>query len=161
LNQRFLHGEFEKQDSIHFDDSLKFVTPGGNIVYGGGGIMPDVFIPVDTSGYSNYFRELRGKGIIYQYAFSFVDDHRNEMLKLKDYKSVLAFINHQPVVKELVAYAKDKGVTPDPHGLAQSLDVIEIQLKAYIARDVIDDDGFYPIIKDLDKTLLEAENLFK
>ncbi|WP_461641329.1 S41 family peptidase [Labilibaculum euxinus] len=161
LNHRFLHGEFEKQDSIHFDDSLKFETPGGNIVYGGGGIMPDVFIPVDTSGYSNYFRELRSKGVIYQYAFSFVDDHRAEMLELKDYKSVLAFIKHQPVVKELVAYAKNKGVKPDPHGLAQSLNVIEIQLKAYIARDVIDDEGFYPIIKDLDRTLLEAEVLFK
>jgi carboxyl-terminal processing protease len=161
LNHRFLNGEFEKQDSIHFNDSLKFVTPGGNIVYGGGGVMPDMFIPVDTSGYSNYFRELRGKGIIYQYAFSFVDDHRKEMLELKDYKAVLAFINHQPVVKELVAYAKNKGLKPDSKGLAQSLNVIEIQLKAYIARDVIDDDGFYPIIKDLDKTLLEAESLFK
>lgn len=160
LNQRFLHGEFEKRDSIHFNDSLKFETPGGNIVYGGGGIMPDVFIPVDTSGYSNYFRELRIKGVVYQYAFSFVDEHRDEMLELKDYQSVLAFINTKPIIKELVAYAKDKGVKPDPKGLAQSLSVIEIQLKAYIARDVIDDDGFYPIIKDLDETLLEAEGLF-
>jgi carboxyl-terminal processing protease len=160
LNQRYLNGEFEQQDSIHFNDSLKYTTPGGNVVYGGGGIMPDVFIPADTSGYSNYFRDLRSKGIIYQYAFSFVDKHRKEMLELKNYESVLAFIKTQPVLKELVSYAKNKGIPADSKGLAESRSVIEIQINAYIARDVIDDEGFYPIIKDIDSTLLKAETLF-
>ncbi len=57
LNERFTHGEFEVSDSIHFSDSLKFTTPGGKIVYGGGGIMPDKFVPVDTSGVSAIFSE--------------------------------------------------------------------------------------------------------
>ena len=57
LNERYTHGEFEVSDSIHFSDSLKFTTPGGRIVYGGGGIMPDKFVPVDTSGVSTIFRE--------------------------------------------------------------------------------------------------------
>ena len=160
LNHRFINGEFQKADSIHFNDSLKYTTPGGNIVYGGGGIMPDVFIPVDTSGYSNYFRELRSKGVIYQYAFSFVDKHRSEMLELKNYKQILNFVRNKPVIKNLVAYAEKKGIKADSNGLNQSRRVIETQLKAYIARDVIDDDGFYPIIRDLDKTLKEAELLF-
>jgi len=160
INHRFLHGEFEKADSIHFNDSLKYTTPGGNIVYGGGGIMPDVFIPVDTSGYSNYFRDLRAKGIIYQYAFAFVDKHRAEMKKLKDYKEVLNFIKSKPIVAEMVRYGANKGVKVNSKGLKESRKIIETQIKAYIARDMIDDEGFYPIIKDLDQTLLKAETLF-
>ena len=161
INNRFIHGEFQKQDSIHFNDSLKFTTPGGNTVYGGGGIMPDVFIPVDTSGYSNYFRDLRTKGVIYQYAFFFVDNHRKDLVELKDYQSILKYIKTKDVIKGLVAYAKEKGVKPDYKGLAESRNVIETQVKAYIARDVIDDDGFYPIIQDLDKTLLESQKQFQ
>lgn len=160
LNHRFINGEFEKKDSIHFNDSLKFTTPGGNTVYGGGGIMPDVFIPVDTSGYSNYFRKLSRKGVIYQYAFSFVDDHREDLEKLTTYKQVLNYLKNKPILSEMITYARKKGIKNDPKGLAQSRKVIETQLKAYIARDVIDDDGFYPIIKDLDNTLIEAETLF-
>jgi carboxyl-terminal processing protease len=160
LNLRFIHGEFQKKDSIHFNDSLKFTTPGGNTVYGGGGIMPDVFIPVDTSGYSNYFRDLRRKGIIYQYAFAFVDKHREQMHNLKTHKDVLNFVKNKSIINNLVAYADKKGVKPDSKGLRQSRKVIETQLKAYIARDVIDDIGFYPIIRDLDKTLIEAETHF-
>ena len=160
INHRFLNGEFQKKDSIHFNDSLKFTTPGGNVVYGGGGIMPDVFIPVDTSGYSNYFRDLRTKGIIYQYAFAFVDKNRQEMLNLKTHTEVLSYLKNKNIISKLVAFADKKGVKPDSKGLRQSRTVIETQLKAYIARDVIDDIGFYPIIKDLDKTLLEAEQMF-
>jgi carboxyl-terminal processing protease len=160
LNLRFIHGEFQKQDSIHFNDSLKFTTPGGNTVYGGGGIMPDIFIPVDTSGYSNYFRELRTKGVIYQYAFAFVDKNREEMLKLKTYRDVLNFIKTKPLIKNFLSYANKKGVKYDARGMKQSRKVIETQLKAYIARDLIDNEGYFPIIKDLDKTLLEAETVF-
>lgn len=160
INHRFLNGEFQKKDSIHFNDSLKFTTPGGNVVYGGGGIMPDVFIPVDTSGYSNYFRDLRTKGIIYQYAFAFVDKNRQEMLNLKTHTEVLSYLKNKNIISKLVAFADKKGVKPDSKGLRQSRTVIETQLKAYIARDIIDDIGFYPIIKDLDKTLLEAEQMF-
>nr|WP_320117935.1 S41 family peptidase [uncultured Marinifilum sp.] len=160
INHRFLNGEFQKKDSIHFNDSLKFTTPGGNIVYGGGGIMPDVFIPVDTSGYSDYFRLLSRKGIIYQYAFEFVDQNRQQMLSIKTYQDVLNFVKNKNIINKMVAYANKKGVKPDAKGLRQSREVIETQLKAYIARDIIDDEGFYPIIKDLDKTLQEAELIF-
>ncbi len=104
LNLRFIHGEFEKKDSIHFNDSLKYTTPGGNTVYGGGGIMPDVFIPVDTSGYSNYFRDLRRNGIIYQYAFSFVDQYREQMQGLKTHNDVLNFVKDKANIKNLEAY---------------------------------------------------------
>lgn len=160
LNLRFIHGEFQKKDSIQFNDSLKYTTPGGNTVYGGGGIMPDVFIPVDTSGYSNYFRDLRNKGIIYQYAFEFVDKNREQMKNIKTHEEVIRFLKNKSIINHLVAYAEKKGIKPDYKGLEQSRSVIEIQLKAYIARDIIDDIGFYPIIRELDKTLIEAETYF-
>ena len=74
LNERYTHGEFEVSDSIHFSDSLKFTTPGGQIVYGGGGIMPDKFVPVDTSGVSPYFLKVRS--LIYRFALKYTENNR-------------------------------------------------------------------------------------
>jgi len=153
INKRYVHGEFEKRDSIHFADSLKFKTPGGNIVYGGGGIMPDVFIPVDTNGYSNYFREISRKGLIYRFAFYYVDEHRAEMKDFTKVEEILAFLKNKPLIKELTKYCQDAGVKLNKKGLNHSIEIIETQVKAYIARDLIDDDGFYPIISELDKTI--------
>jgi len=73
-------------DSIHFDDSLRFVTPGGKIVYGGGGIMPDVFVPIETGGHLAYYNRLINRGIIYDFAFEYTDTHREGLAKYKDYK---------------------------------------------------------------------------
>jgi len=153
INTRFVHGEFEKRDSIHFADSLKFTTPGGNIVYGGGGIMPDIFIPVDTAGYSNYFREISRKGLIYRYAFDYVDKNRAEMKGFTKVEEILAYLKHKPLIKGLTKYCQDAGVKLNKKGLNNSLEIIDTQVRAYIARDLIDDAGFYPIIRELDKTI--------
>ena len=122
--------------------------------------MPDVFVPIDTSGYSDYLQKLTKKGIIYQYAFDFVDRHREQMRDLKTGKAILDFIKNKPIINNLVAYADKKGIKPDLKGLKKSRKIIEIQLKANIARDIIDNIGFYPIIRELDKTLIEAETHF-
>jgi len=153
ITKRFIHGEFEKRDSIHFADSLKFTTPEGNIVYGGGGIMPDIFIPVDTTGYSSYFIELNHKGLIHRFAFYYVDEHRDEMTNLSNVKEILDYLNDKPLIKELTKYCEDAGVKTNKKGLDYSLEIIKTQMKAYLARNIIDDDGFYPIIHKLDKTL--------
>ncbi|MFT5749740.1 MAG: carboxyl-terminal processing protease, partial [Ancylomarina sp.] len=153
INKRFIHGEFEKRDSIHFADSLKFKTPAGNIVYGGGGIMPDIFIPVDTTGYSSYFIEINRKGLIHRFAFYYVDEHRAEMKNLSSVKEILDYLDKKPLIKELTKYCEEAGVKTDKKGLDYSLEIIETQMKAYIARNIIDDDGFYPIIHELDNTL--------
>ncbi|MRT92187.1 S41 family peptidase [Ancylomarina sp. 16SWW S1-10-2] len=153
ITERFIHGEFEQQDSIHFADSLKFKTPEGNIVYGGGGIMPDIFIPVDTAGYSKYFIELNRKGLIHRFAFYYVDEHRAEMERLLNVKDILNYLDKKPLIKELTKYCEDAGVKTNNKGLNYSLEIIDTQMKAYIARNIIDDDGFYPIIQKIDKTL--------
>ena len=153
ITERFIHGEFEQRDSIHFADSLKYKTPEGNIVYGGGGIMPDIFIPVDTTGYSSYFIELNRKGLIHRFAFYYVDEHRAEMEKLSNVKDILDYLDKKPLIKELTNYCEDAGVKTNKKGLNYSLEIIETQMKAYMARNIIDDDGFYPIIRKLDNTL--------
>ena len=78
---RYEKGELLSVDSIQFPDSLKFYTPGGKVVYGGGGIMPDIFVPLDTIGGTNYLYELRYRGIIQEFALSYVDKQRERLRK--------------------------------------------------------------------------------
>jgi carboxyl-terminal processing protease len=161
LNTRYMHGEFSQADSIHFNDSLKFVTPGGKIVYGGGGIMPDIFVPADTSGYSKYLEKLRRKSLIYQFAFTYVDNHRKELANLKDHKAIVKYLNEVNILGQLISYAQKEGIKRDDKGLRDSRKIIKTQLMAYIARDLIDDDGYFPIIRDLDSTLEKAYTLMQ
>ena len=156
LYERIAHGELEQQDSIHFDEKLKFQTLGGRTVYGGGGIMPDVFVPADTTGYSKYLGEILRTNMLYDYTFDFMDRHRNEMKNLKDYKEVEAYLKKFDLVNEMARYAEKKGVKRDDKGIKDSYDVIRVRLEAYIARHAIDDDGFYPILGKEDKALQKA-----
>lgn len=154
---RALHGELEEKDSIRFDEKLKFQTVGGRTVYGGGGIMPDVFVPADTSGYSPYLGELNRSMKLYEYTFDFMDRHREELKDVRDYKELLQRLERYNLVGEMVNYAQKRGIKKDPKGLKLSYDVIKNNIQAYIARHVLDDEGFYPIVGQTDMTLLEAE----
>lgn len=154
--ERYLHGEFEQKDSIHFDEKLKFQTLGGRTVYGGGGIMPDVFVPADTTGVSRYLADLTRTMLLYEYTFDFMDKHRHEMKGLKDYKAVLNYLKKYNLVEEMVAYAEKNGLKRDRKGLKESYDILKTRIEAYIARHVLDDDGFYPVIAPLDNTIQEA-----
>ncbi len=153
LNDRFENGEFTEADSIHFVDSLKFVTPKGNVVYGGGGIMPDIFVSIDTSGYSKYLAEISNKGLIYKYAFVYVDNNRDELKNLDNYRVINKYLEENNVFNDFVNFADSNGVSKNIKGFDKSKELIKTQLKAYIARNIIDNKGFYPIIKDIDKTL--------
>ena len=100
----------EVKDSIHFDPNLKYHTVGGRVVYGGGGIMPDVFVPADTSGFSKYLVDLRRTMLLYDYTFDFMDKHREEMKKLNNYKEVLAYLKRFDLVEEMADYAEKNGI---------------------------------------------------
>ena len=114
--ERWMRGEFEHKDSIKFDDSQKFVTPGGKIVYGGGGIMPDVFVPVDTSGASVYYNKVRSLGLMYRFAFNYTDIHRASMDQfttpeeiekyLDDYRTAETTIQNERRTHALILYWK-------------------------------------------------------
>ena len=143
-------------DSIHFADSLKYQTKSGRTVYGGGGIMPDFFVPVDTSGNSDYFDAIYRKGLIYTYAFTYADQNREILSKFKKAEEIEIYLEKNNVLNEFVKYAAAKGVPKDENGLKESGLIIKTQLKAYIARNIIGEEGFYPIIRQIDKTLLKA-----
>ncbi len=161
LIARMVHGEFEVADSIHFADSLKFQTKKGRAVYGGGGIMPDIFVPADTSGRSDYFEKIYQKGLIYQYAFQYTDQHRETLKKMATAREIEVHLDKVKVLDAFLTYSASKGVPADAGGLAISGKIIHTQLKAYIARNILGEEGFYPIIGQIDKTLLKAIDISK
>jgi carboxyl-terminal processing protease len=154
---RFADGELESADSIKFVDSLKFKTPGGKTVYGGGGIMPDVFIPIEKDIKLKYYNEVVNKGTLYQFAFDYTDANRAQ---LRRYGNFEGFDNNfkvdQTIFDRFVEYASKNDVKADPAIVAASRPHIDDLLKAYIARNLYDDKGFYPVYLRSDKTFQAA-----
>jgi carboxyl-terminal processing protease len=156
FNERIMRGELEHLDSIKFDDSQKYVTPGGKIVYGGGGIMPDIFIPLDTLGASDYYDRARSLGLMYRFAFYYTDQHRTALEPLTTAEEIEQYLDDRDILPEFVKYASEKGLAPVKKDIQTSELVLTKTIKAYIARNVIDNEGFYPIIADIDNTLQVA-----
>jgi carboxyl-terminal processing protease len=159
LSARYHHGEFEVSDSIHFSDSLKFSTPGGRIVYGGGGIMPDKFVPVDTSGVSPYF--VKTRPLIYRFALKYTENNREVLKKYTDPGELAGYLDKQPLMNQFVQYAEAGNIKIDRQGLKTSGDIIDTQIKAYVARNMLDNKGFYPIWEKIDTTLRYAIEFLK
>jgi carboxyl-terminal processing protease len=156
FNERIMHGELEHLDSIKFDDSQKFVTPGGKIVYGGGGIMPDIFVPIDTLGVSEYYNRARSLGLMYRFAFNYTDKERSALEQFSNAADIEGYLDDQDILPEFINYAREKGLDPNYTDIRTSEEVLLKTIKAYIARNVIDNEGFYPIIADIDHTLKVA-----
>ncbi len=156
FHERFEHGEMEYQDSIKFDTSQKFITPGGKVVYGGGGIMPDVFVPVDTVGASEYYNRVRSLGLMYRFAFHYTDLHRDALETFSTPEEIENYLDRQDLIPQFVSYASEKGVDPVTEEIRTSREILDKTIKAYVARNLIDNDGFYPIIADIDHTLQVA-----
>ncbi|MBN2174072.1 MAG: peptidase S41, partial [Bacteroidales bacterium] len=158
---RYLNGEMEDQDSIHFNDSLKYVTPGGKIVYGGGGIMPDVYMPLERDEQLKYYNTLLQNGLIFKFAFDYADRNRNRLQNdYPDFESFnKEFIITESLMKEFDEYTEQNGVKYDPKGFEYAKDKVDTLLKAYISRNLFDDAGFYPIFHQIDKPFLKAVEL--
>lgn len=157
LYERMVHGEMEEADSVKFADSLRYTTPGGRVVYGGGGIMPDVFVPVERDERYSYYNEILGRGLVYQYAFQYTDRYRKD---LKKYNSVAEydqnFVVDQAMIADFVKFADEKGVAPDREGLNFIRTDLQNFLKSLIARNIFDEQAFYTIFLRTDKTYLRA-----
>jgi len=156
ISNRYLHGEFSEKDSISFADSLKFETPSGKIVYGGGGIMPDYFIGIDTSGYSEYYRKLIAKGLIYKFSFNYTDKNRALLEKFKDYKSLNRYLKSQKILDLFIKFTVNQNVEFVQEDFEISKGRIEEFLLSYINRNLLDDEGFYPTILSNDITVKKA-----
>ena len=156
LENRYERGEFMERDSIKIADSTEYFTTGGRVVYGGGGIMPDVFIPADTTGGSAYYSKISRKGCEYQFCLEYTDRNRAAMSNLKKADEFVKYLRGQNIFEQFVTYAETQGIKRDEKGIRQSRKLIETQIMALIARNVIDNDGFYPIMHRIDKTLNES-----
>ena len=155
--RRYLDGEMQHPDSIKFNDSLKFVTPKGKVVYGGGGIMPDIYVPLSSDTMHSFYNILANKGIIYQFAFDYTDKHRPQLRKYKDFKSFdRGFAMTDKEYRVLVTYAKSKGITESPRKVQLSENKIKILFKAYVGRNILDEKGFYPIYHKIDPIFKKA-----
>lgn len=159
---RYETGELYEKDSVKVIDSLRFVTPEGKVVYGGGGIMPDFFIPADTSFISPYLNKLARNNLINQFAFDYADNHRD---KLQSYGSFEKFDSKFKAAGEIfddfVEYAENNGVQSDEESIRTSGDYIKKILKAAISRHIWGDDGYYPVLQKDDKAILKALELME
>jgi carboxyl-terminal processing protease len=156
IMDRAIHGVSLKEDSIHYSDTVKYVTLGGRPVHGGGGIMPDFFVPADTLGFSKYYSKISQKGLVYQFALDYADSNRKILSKLTNTSEFEKYFQNKDILQQFVAFADQKGIKASNGDLKNSSKIIDNQVKAYIARNIIGEEGFYPIIKNIDKVLLEA-----
>ena len=160
---RYKNNEFFSADSIHFADSLKRTTPGGKVVYGGGGIMPDVFIPADTTDVTKYFIEVSGRNILYRYTIEYADRHREALNAVQTIGDLQALLDSdKTLIDDFVRYAARQGVAPRYGDIARSRRLIEAQLRAYIGRNTkLEDNGFYANIYPVDNVIVRAVGILK
>lgn len=155
--KRFENGELHSSDSIDFPDSLRYTTPGGKVLYGGGGISPDIFVPIDTSGTSAYYSYLNFQGIFYQFGFQYVDANRKTLKSTYSESSYFKdFEVSQTALKEFYAFAGEKGVDFDETGAESSEELIKNRLKAYIGRNVWGDNIFFRVLNEKDNVVRKA-----
>ena len=155
--ERYQTGEVYHPDSIHFADSLKYTTPKGKIVYGGGGIMPDIYVPLVDDSTEYYFNRIVNLGLLYQYAFDYTDKHRAQLQRYKTVKAFdQSFAVSNAMFEELVKEADKKGIKGTDEQKQVARREADILLKAYIARNLFDDEGFYPIYAPMDEVLQKA-----
>jgi len=160
---RYQHGELLNADSIKLDKSKQYKTPEGKIVYGGGGIMPDVFVPIDTTKSNPFLNKVFYAGLINTFAFEYADKNRSE---LKKYTNSKTFINQfkitTAIFDEFYEYCKKQSIELGSLNKQQSNVALEPYLKALIGKNAFDKDAYYPIINKNDKCIIKAiEELLK
>ncbi len=156
LINRFNHGEFYSRDSIKENTAEVYHTKSGRVVYGGGGIMPDIFVPSDTVGATKYFTDIVNKGLTYKFALNYTDKNRKELLKYKSLPELQKFLESQNIYAQMVKFAEKNGVVGKEAERAKSKLFIERQTTAYIIRNMLDSKGFFPYINQTDKLVQKA-----
>lgn len=153
---RFERGEFYSKDSIHLVDSIPYYTKKGRVVYGGGGIMPDHFIPRDTSHNTPYYNIVVNYAYTYQFAYTYTDKNRETLNKYKTWQTMSQYLDQQNLLKEFIDFAENKGVKPVDAEIKKSEKALLRLIKAYITRNILDDEGFYPIFLQDDPMIEDA-----
>ncbi|MDA3822036.1 MAG: S41 family peptidase [Bacteroidales bacterium] len=160
---RYNTGELDSSDSVFFPKAQKFQTlVKGRTVYGGGGIMPDYFVPIDTTFFSHYYRDLISKGVLNQFALRYIDVNRQELEKnYEDFETFDKKYNPSKEMDKLIEYAEQEGLSFDKEQWEASKLRIELLFKAYIARDLWDAGKFYQIYNESDPIYQKAKEILK
>lgn len=158
---RYSNGELFSRDSIKIDKSKIFDTAHGRKVYGGGGIIPDIFVPRDTSGISSYYVAVINAGMLQQYSFHYTDANRGTLRQMKDYKQFLRTLpGNEALLNDFVDYAAQNGIPARWYYIDMSRDLLTTQIKAIIARDAFGSSAYYPIVNRTDKVVEMALKAF-
>lgn len=159
---RYNHGEIFSKDSIKVNEDNEYYTVSGRKVYGGGGIIPDIFVPSDTAGISQYYINVANAGLLQKFAYQYTDINREALSKMSDYTELLRRLpSNDALLWDFVSFAVDNGVAARWYYINQSRDLILTRLKALIARDVFGNDAFYPIYNSKDNNIDAAMKAFK
>ncbi|MBL7847650.1 MAG: S41 family peptidase [Cyclobacteriaceae bacterium] len=160
ISKRFRRGEFFHADSIHFSDSLKYQTTSGRTVYGGGGIMPDYFVPLDTTQNSRYLNDLYISNSMQEYTFNYANDHDKELRKMGLSKYLERFVVTDEMLTQLVKVGQQNKVAPNLNDLNRHKSIFQVNVKAQVARRIWGNEGFYPIFNESNEVLQQAIRLF-
>jgi carboxyl-terminal processing protease len=161
IYNRYTHGEFFSKDSIKFDESQLFTTSKGRPVYGGGGIMPDVFVPQDTTGLTSYSSEIFNNGISIQFAFQYTDNNRDRLKKYDDYESLAKYLAQQGLVEQLVRFADSKGVKRRNILIQKSYKVLEHSLYGNIIYNMLGREEYIKYLNEFDVTVKRAIDILQ
>jgi len=157
FHQRLVSGELTSADSVHFSDSLKFKTPGGRTVYGGGGIMPDVFVPMDSVYFSGLLSEIAYSGVIRDYCFNYMDDHRKDLGKFKNSDDFISkFVVSDAMLNGLLEMAGDQKVNVNKVVLKKITPQLKTRLKAQLARNLYGDNAMFEVLLESDQDFKKA-----
>lgn len=157
LYDRYSHGELYSADSIKVDKSKIFRTANGRIVYGGGGIVPDIFVPNDTTGITTYYRAVANLGLLQQYVYTYVDINRDQLKNVKTVKQLMRMMpSDDALTYDFVCYARDNGVPMRWYYINLSRSLIARQLRALVIRDVLGSEEFYRYYNRTDNTVNAA-----
>ncbi|MDX9782010.1 MAG: S41 family peptidase [Bacteroidales bacterium] len=158
IMERYRHGELTSVDSIRQNDSLKYTTPKGKVVYGGGGITPDLFVPIDTTGVTNFLIKSNQQGLVFRYASDIADQYRTELRGINSLKDLNRFLNSKNLEKGFLEYASKRDIVPTPEEWKSSGYILITQLKALVGRySPLDDKAYYPIISEIDNVIQVAK----
>lgn len=158
---RFEQGEFFNEDSIHFGDSTRYYTKNGRVVLGGGGIMPDIFVGRDTSLMTPYYNKVVNLAFTYQFAYQYVDAHRDQLKRYKTWQSLEQHLIQQNLLPQFVAFCKERDVEPKEDQITKSSPLLTRLIHCYIVRDVLGDEGFFPLFERDDEITKKAVEVLK
>lgn len=161
LYTRYEHGEFFSKDSIKQDESIRYYTGLGRSVYGGGGIMPDVFVPQDTTGVTSYLSTVLSKGLTIQFSFQYTDMNREKLSQFESEESLLNYMRHQGVVEKFIQYADKKGVQRRNILIQKSYKLLEKNLYGNIIYNMLGREAYIRYSNESDQTVKVAIELLE